>query len=183
MRLVLPLALALATALPVWAEMPAPQGHVLLTLGGAVTETNLPARGENDGGLLGFLDVQHDGGAGFDAAALDGLEQFEITIAYGPEGHEREITFSGPRLSDVMRMAGADGKTAKPMAMDGYQAEIPWASIEAFQPIVATHADGGPMGIGGYGPTMIVFPPTDDADLTQEQAGQQVWALAYIGVE
>jgi len=39
------------------------------------------------------------------------------------------------------------------------------------------------MGIGGYGPTMIVFPPTDDADLAQEQSGQQVWALAYIGVE
>jgi hypothetical protein len=30
---------------------------------------------------------------------------------------------------------------------------------------------------------MIVFPPTDDADLAAEQAGQQVWALAYIGIE
>ncbi|MES0824100.1 hypothetical protein [Ruegeria sp. SCP11] len=183
MRLALPLSLLLTTALPVWAEMPAPQGHVLLTLGGAVTETNLPARGENDGGLLGYLEVQHDGAAGFDAATLDGLEQFEITIAYGPEGNQRDIAFSGPRLSEVMTLAGAEGKTAKPMAMDGYQSEIPWDRIAENQPIVATHADGSPMGIGGYGPTMIVFPPTDDADLAQEQAGQQVWALAYIGVE
>ncbi|WP_170399607.1 hypothetical protein [Ruegeria arenilitoris] len=183
MRLALPLAIALTTSLPVWAEMPAPQGHVLLTLGGAVTETNLPARGENDGGLLGYLEVQHDGAAGFDAALLDGLEQVEITITYGPEGNQRDIAFSGPLLSDVMTMAGAAGKTAKPMALDGYQSEIQWESVTAHQPIVATHADGAPMGIGGYGPTMIVFPPTDDAELAQKQAGQQVWALAYIGVE
>ncbi len=183
MRLALPLSLLLTISLPVWADIPAPQGHVLLTLGGAITETNLPARGENDGGLLGFLEVQHNGAAGFDAAMLDGLDQAEITIPYGPEGNQRDITFSGPRLSDVMAMAGAEGKTAKPMAMDGYQSEIPWQSISTHQPIIATHADGVPMGIGGYGPTMIVFPPTNDADLAQEQAGQQVWALAYIGVE
>ncbi|WP_120633008.1 hypothetical protein [Ruegeria sp. EL01] len=183
MRLILPLSLLLTTATPLWADMPSPQGHVLLTLGGAVTQTNQPARGENDGGLLGFLDVQHNGAAGFDAALLDQLEQVEITITYGPEGNQRDIAFSGPYLSEVMKMAGAEGKMAKPMAMDGYQAEIPWDSITAHQPIVATHADGAPMGIGGYGPTMIVFPPTDDADLEQEQSGQQVWALAYIGVE
>ncbi|WP_170382916.1 hypothetical protein [Ruegeria atlantica] len=183
MRLALPLAFVLTTSMPVWAEMPAPQGHVLLTLGGAVTETNLPARDENDGGLLGHLDVQHDGAAGFDASILDGLEQVEITITYGPEGNKRDIAFSGPLLSDVMIMAGAEGKTARPMAMDGYQSEIPWDSIKAHQPIVATHADDTPMGIGGYGPTMIVFPPTDDADLAQKQAGQQVWALAYIEIE
>ncbi|CUJ88682.1 hypothetical protein RUE5091_00748 [Ruegeria denitrificans] len=183
MRLALSLAVVLITSTPIWAEMPTPEGHVLLTLGGAVTETNLPARGENDGGLLGYLEVQHDGAAGFDASMLDGLAQVEITIAYGPEDNQRDITFSGPRLSDVMTMAGAKGKAANPMALDGYQSEIPWDSIQAYQPIVATHADGSPMGIGGYGPTMIVFPPTDDVDLAAEQSGQQVWALAYIGIE
>lgn len=183
MRFALPLALILMFSGPAWADMPAPTGHVLLTLGGAVTETNIPARGENDGGLLGFLEVQHSGAAGFDAAMLDGLEQVEITITYGPEGNQRDIAFSGPLLADVMRLAGAEGRAASPMAMDGYQSEIPWDSIANHQPIVATHADGSPMGIGGYGPTMIVFPPTDDGDLAQEQAGQQVWALAYIGVE
>ncbi|MEX0307471.1 MAG: hypothetical protein AB3N12_08810 [Ruegeria sp.] len=183
MRLALSLTLLLTTASPIWAEMPAPEGHVLLTLGGAVTETNLPPRGENGGGLHGFLEVQHNGAAGFDAAMLNMLDQVEITIPYGPEGNQRDIRFSGPYLSVVMELVGAKGKTAKPMAMDGYQSEIPWDSIAAHQPIVATHADGSPMGIGGYGPTMIVFPPTDDPELAQEQSGQQVWALAYIGVE
>ncbi|WP_271947491.1 hypothetical protein [Ruegeria faecimaris] len=183
MRLALPLCLLLSTALPAFAEMPAPQGHVLITLGGSVEKTNLPARGAEDGGLLGYLEVTHDGAAGFDATLLDSLDQVEITIPYGTEDNQRDITFSGPLLSDVMVIAGAEGKTAKPMAMDGYQAEIPWHSISTYQPILATHADGAPMGIGGYGPTMIVFPPTDDAEAAQDQTGQQVWALAYIGVE
>ncbi|NVO55539.1 hypothetical protein HW561_07040 [Rhodobacteraceae bacterium B1Z28] len=183
MRLALPLSILLTTAMPVWAEMPPPDDHVLLTLGGAVAESNLPARGENDGGLFGFLEIIHDGAAGFDADMLNEMEQVEITVPYGPEGNQRDVTFTGPHLSDIMTQAGAEGKMAKPMAMDGYQAEIPWDSIATHQPIVATHADGLPMGIGGYGPTMIVFPPTDDEDLAQEQSGQQVWALVYIGIE
>ncbi len=183
MRYALPLALVLSAAMPAFAELPRPQGHVLLTLGGNVGETYLPARGENDGGLLAYLEVTHDGAAGFDAAMLDNLEQIEITVPYGPPDHQRDYTFSGPLLSDIMILAGAEGKSARPMALDGYQSEIAWNSIVTHQPIVATHADGAPMGIGGYGPTMIVFPPTDDGDLAQEQAGQQVWAIAYIAIE
>ncbi|WP_171174182.1 hypothetical protein [Ruegeria sp. HKCCD8929] len=183
MRPALPLCLTLLAPLPSFAEMARPEGHVLVSLGGAVSETNLPARAAEDGGLYGFPEVSYDAAAGFDAAMLDGLEQIEITIPYGPEGDQRNIAFSGPLLSAVMEMAGASGKTAKPMAMDGYQAEIPWEDITEHQPILATHADGAPMGIGGYGPTMIVFPPTEDDETRQTQASQQVWALAYIGIE
>ncbi len=183
MRLALPVILLLTSALPAISDLPAPQGHVLITLGGNVSETNLPARAEDDGGLLGFLGVSHDGAAGYDAAMLDSLPQIEITIPYGTEDNLRDITFSGPLLSDIMIMVGAEGKTAIPMAMDGYRAEISWQNISAYRPILATHADGAPMGIGGYGPTMIVFPPTENEDIADEQAGQQVWALAYISVE
>ncbi len=183
MRLALPVILLLTSALPAISDLPAPQGHVLITLGGNVSETNLPARAEDDGGLLGFLGVSHDGAVGYDAAMLDSLPQIEITIPYGTEDNLRDITFSGPLLSDIMIMVGAEGKTAIPMAMDGYRAEISWQNISAYRPILATHADGAPMGIGGYGPTMIVFPPTENEDIADEQAGQQVWALAYISVE
>ncbi len=116
-RLTLPLALLLPAALQAWAEMPAPQGHILLTLGGAVSETNLPARGENDGGLLGHPEVTHAGAASFDAAMLDNLDQIEVTIPYGPPDNKRAYTFSGPLLSKVMAIAGAEGKSALPMAI------------------------------------------------------------------
>lgn len=183
MRFALPLCLSLLVSVPAMAEIEAPQGHVLITLGGNVTETNLPARTSEDGGLFGFLEIAYERATGFDAAMLDGLPQVEIMISYGPEGKERDITFTGPLLQDVMEMAGASGTTAKPMAMDGYQAEISWSDIETSQPILATHADGAPMGIGAYGPTMIVFPHSEDPEVQEAQAAQQVWALAFIEIE
>ncbi|WP_216601720.1 MULTISPECIES: hypothetical protein [unclassified Ruegeria] len=114
---------------------------------------------------------------------MDALEQFEVTIPDGPRGNQRDYAFSGPLLFEVMIMAGAEGKTALPMALEGYQAEIAWDSIDTDKPTITTHAVGSPIGIGGYGPTMIVFPPTDDADQSTKQAGQQVWGIAYIAVK
>ncbi|WP_422038765.1 hypothetical protein [Roseibium sp.] len=183
MRHILITLLLALIALPAFADIEAPQGHVLVTLGGAVTETNLPARSETDGGLLGFHDISYDKAVGFDAAMLNAMEQVEITVLYGPKDKQREISFSGPLLSEVMETAGAGGKTAWPLAMDGYQAEISWQSIDTHRPILATHSNGVPMGIGGFGPTMIVFPPVEDENLTEEHARQQVWAIAYIGIE
>lgn len=117
------------------------------------------------------------------ARSMDALEQFEVTIPDGPRGNQRDYAFSGPLLFEVMIMAGAEGKTALPMALEGYQAEIAWDSIDTDKPTITTHAVGSPIGIGGYGPTMIVFPPTDDADQSTKQAGQQVWGIAYIAVK
>lgn len=183
MRHILTTLLLALIALPAFADIEAPRGHVIVTLGGAVTETNLPARRETDGGLLGFHDISYDRAVGFDAAMLNAMDQVELTIPYGPKDKQRDITFSGPLLSDVMISAGADGKTALPLAMDGYQAKISWQSIDTHKPILATHSDGVPMGIGGFGPTMIVFPPVEDESLTEEHARQQVWAIVYIGIE
>ena len=177
------LCLGLVFPLAVKAETAAPTGHVLITLGGAVEHSNLPPRQPDDGGLFGYLEVTYDMAMGFDADMLDAFEQVEVTIPYGPEGNRRDIAFSGPRLADVIEAAGGTGKTARPMALDGYQAEIAWADVVSFAPILATRADGAPMGLGSYGPTMIVFPATDDAEVRERQAAQQVWALAYIGIE
>lgn len=174
---------ALLLPLPSWAEVGAPTGPVIVTLGGGVGESNLPARGPDQGGLFGFLEVEFDRAVGLDAAMLNALPQTTITIPYGPEDNQSDYAFSGPALKAVMEMAGASGKSALPMAMDGYQAEIPWDMIERLNPILATHADGTPMGIGGYGPTMVVFPPTQNAEDAAVIAAKQVWAIAYIGIE
>lgn len=183
MRHLLPILLICLIALPVFADVKAPAGHVLVTLGGAVSEGNMPARRGNEGGLFGFHDIVYDKAVGFDEAMLNALDQVEITKRYGPKDNQRDISFSGPLLAEVMKFAGAEGKTALPLAMDGYQSEISWQSIDTHRPILATHADGKPMGIGGLGPTMIVFPTVEDESLTEEHSRQQVWAIAYIGIE
>ncbi|MDP5216029.1 hypothetical protein Q5Y75_02245 [Ruegeria sp. 2205SS24-7] len=172
--------LALALCLPLMAKA---QGPVLVTLGGDLATSNLPARGEDDGGLFGFLDITYANGMGFDANALGAMEQYELTVPFGPPGQAVDRAMTGPRLADVMAQAGATGKIAIPIALDGYRAEISWEQIERFEPILATHADQKPLALGGYGPSVVIFPKVEDPALTEELGNLQVWAVAYIGIE
>ncbi|MEX0351603.1 MAG: hypothetical protein AB3N15_19440 [Paracoccaceae bacterium] len=172
--------LVLALCLPLMAKA---QGPVLVTLGGDLGTSNLPARGEDDGGLFGYLEITYAEGMGFDAAALGALEQYEMTVPFGPPGQEADRAMTGPRLADVMAQAGVTGKTAIPIALDGYSARISWEQIERFEPILATHADQKPLALGGYGPAVVIFPTVEDPALAKELGNLQVWAVAYIGIE
>lgn len=158
-------------------------GPTLVTLGGDLSAGDLPARGADDGGLFGHLEITFARGMAFDAGALAALAQSSLSVPFGPPDAQSQYDFSGPRLSDVMAQANATGKTAVPVAIDGYRKEIPWDRIERFEPILATHANGAPLPLGGYGPAVIVFPTVEDPDLAQELGSYQVWATAYIGIE
>lgn len=174
---------SLLVPLPALAELAQPSSHVLVTFGGAITESNLPAYDENSGGVFAYMDISYKAGAGFDAGMLATMPAHEITIPLGPEENMNDITMSGPHLSDVLKMLGATGKSVTPVAMDGYQAEIPWDLINAHNPILATHGDGEPLPIGTYGPAMIVFPPSDDAETQETLVSKQVWAIIYVDVK
>ncbi|WP_170419456.1 hypothetical protein [Ruegeria atlantica] len=172
--------LALALCLPLMAKA---QGPTLVTLGGNLGTSNLPARGEEDGGFFGYLEITYTDGMGFDATTLGLLEQKELTVPFGPPGQETNRAMTGPRLADVMAQAGATGKTAVPIALDGYRAEINWEQIERFDPILATHADQKPLALGGFGPAVVIFPVVEDPALAEELGNLQVWAVTYIGIE
>ncbi|MEM7490262.1 MAG: hypothetical protein AAF390_14165 [Pseudomonadota bacterium] len=176
------LALAvLALAHPADAEIAAPEGQVLVTLGGALAEGNRGASTAEDLTVLGKLGAVFETGIALDAEMLAALPAREIAKTL--PGSDVPATFSGPTLAAVMAMAGAEGKMAIPFALDGYQAEIPWEMIEAHDPILATHVDGRPLGIGGLGPTMTVFPVVEDAEVYESFLPLQVWATVYVGVE
>ncbi len=181
MRLLSALCLSLALALPAWAELSDPSGPTLVTLGGAIETSNRGPSTEEDLTVLGKMGLTFEKGAAFDAAMLAALPQVEIATTL--PGSEVPATFSGPPLSAVMEAVGADGKSAFPMALDGYQIELPWALISAHEPILATHVDGKPLGIGDIGPTMTVFPVVEDTALYESFLGLQVWATFYIEVE
>lgn len=178
LRFLLPLLLSLPP-LAAQAQMPPPTGPVILTVGGTLPEGNIAPSGE--GGLFARLDVSFATGVGFDATMLtQQIQQGRVTLpAYGPW---QDVTFTGPYLSMVMAAAGALGQPARLVGLDGYQVEIPWDNIAALRPIVATHVNGRPLALGGYGPTAIVYPDYEDAALQEELEALQVWALAYIGV-
>ncbi|MEM7710164.1 MAG: hypothetical protein AAF264_05325, partial [Pseudomonadota bacterium] len=168
-------------AQPATAEIAAPEGQVLVTLGGAVAEGNRGASTEDDLTVLGKLGAVFETGIALDAAMLAALPAREIATTL--PGSDVPATFSGPTLAAVMTMAGAEGQLAIPFALDGYQAEIPWEMIEAHDPILATHLDGAPLAIGGLGPTMTVFPVVEDAEVYESFLALQVWATVYLGIE
>ena len=156
-------------------------GRVLVTLGGDVSKSNAPAFKPEAVNVAGFLGVESEKAFAFDDVMLAALEQHEITANLLDTG--KDITYSGPRLSDLLSSVGADGKTALPMALDGYSAEITWDTITQYQPILATTANGAPLAIGKLGPAMIVFPVIDDKEAYSEFSAMEVFAAFYIGVQ
>ncbi|WP_172295540.1 hypothetical protein [Pseudoruegeria sp. HB172150] len=180
MRLSFLAALTLALATPALAEVPEPEGLVIVTLGGTA-EANGAAPDPEKRGFFNYLELEYGTGIGLDLAILDTLPQQEITrTLFADEG---AATYSGPLLADVLTMAGAQGKTSHPMALDGYEVEIAWDMVETQQPILATRIDGLPIALGQLGPTLIVFPEVEDEDLTEELNKLSVYALTYIGLD
>jgi hypothetical protein len=182
MRFVSSLFLATALATQAWAvDVTTPEGRVILTIAGDLPGSNTAPLKAGAVNVSGFLDLTYDKAIAFDDAMLAGMEQFQVETKIldnaGP------VTYSGPRLSAVMSASGAEGKTANPMALDGYTAEIPWDLIQTHEPILATHANGQPLEIGKLGPAMIVFPVVDDAALYDSFHSKEVFATFYIGVE
>lgn len=177
MRFILICLTILSLAAPLAAD---PKGRIVVTVGGDLAAPNLPARGEDDPGFFKYLEITYPAGYGFDDHALGHLKQHELTVPYDGQP---EMTFRGPLLADVLKAAGAKGNTVRAVALDGYQAELPMEMIESLDPILATHANGKPLAIGGYGPTAIVFPTISTPEIAEEVVSLQVWALVFIGIE
>ncbi len=178
---ILTVLLLLLLPFTVAAEMTAPGDRVIVTVGGDLPSGNMPAGTEDDANFFGYLDLNFAAAVGFDDAMLAGLDQGRITLPkFGPW---TDVSLTGPYLSSVMYAAGADERTALPMALDGYQVEIPWDNITGLRPILATHANGRPLALGGFGPAAVIYPPQKDAALQEELEALQVWAVVFIGVE
>jgi hypothetical protein len=97
------------------AALDAAQGEVLLSVTGAVTETNAGDAAE------------------FDLAMLEGFEAVEIeTTTIWTEGVQ---TFVGVELDDLLAAIGAEGETLRAIAANDYAVDIP----------VADAVDGGPI--------------------------------------
>ncbi|MCA8880145.1 MAG: hypothetical protein KDA73_09350 [Rhodobacteraceae bacterium] len=176
-------ALLLCVALPLGAAAgrAVPEGPVLVTVAGAITDPNLGPETPDRLTLLSRLDVTYEAAVGFDAGMLAALPQVDVATVY--PGSDRPATFTGPRLAAVLEAAGAGGRMALPMGLDGYQVEISADLIAAHDPILATRLDGAPMAIGGLGPAMVVFPEVADPELTEELDSLEVWSTFFIATQ
>lgn len=169
-------ALALAVVSPALAE-----GPVLLTVTGDITAPNRgPVDPEQDK-LFIFNEVSFEKAMEFDVSALEKLPQATVHADFPKGGAQTE--FSGPLLKDVLAAAGAEGETVTVRAMDGYAIEAPVQELIDKGAVVALERDGKPLGIGGFGPTQIVFPRADRTDLSDMPDDWWVWQIYHIDVE
>lgn len=148
---------------PALADLPTPTGAVILTIEGAISETNTPT------------------GAAFDLTMLQALPTagFETSTIW-TVGKSR---FDGVPLKTLLDAVGAAGGTVTATALNNYTVQFPMDAIEDDFPIVAYHIDGKPFSRRDKGPLWIVFPYDSGSNYQTELVyGRSIWHLAGLKV-
>lgn len=155
-------AAALLCSLPANA-LDAPKDRVVLTVTGAISDTNSPTGAEFDLSMM---------------AALPGRSG-EMETPW-TEGQTR---FDGPLLRSVLDAVGAHGKTLRITALNDYSAEVPVADATDFDTMLAIAMDGKPMSIRDKGPIFMIYPFDTNPELYNEKYfSRSVWQIKSIEV-
>lgn len=161
-RLMLLLAACLA---PGWAAaLDKPQGEVVLTISGKLSQANAGPR------------------AVFDMAMLEKLPQhsFSTTTPW----HSGPTRFTGPLLRDVLAAAGANGSKLIAVALNDYRTDIPFSDASRYDVIVARLLNDKPMPVRDKGPLFIVYPFDSKPELkTETFYNRSAWQLHQLQVQ
>lgn len=91
--------------------------------------------------------------------------------------------FSGPTLSDVLALVGAQGTVLEMVAINDYRVEIPLGDADLYEPILALDRNGTPMQVRDKGPVWLIYPAAAADDLGQDtMEARMIWQLAEIVV-
>tara|TARA_R110002073_G_scaffold18767_10_gene69192 strand:+ start:24505 stop:25068 length:564 start_codon:yes stop_codon:yes gene_type:complete len=152
-------------------------GDVLTIYGDIGTVDRGPSRGTMEP-LFFANGIEFTAACVFSTASLNSLEQHTIRVGY-PLGTEAR-RFSGPLLRDVLAIANPRGTHLTLTALDGYQRTISLDQAQAHDVILATHVDGVAVGVGGYGPIVLIWPRDTDPALAGMDDADWVWGLFAI---
>jgi hypothetical protein len=128
----------------------APQGMVMLTIGGAIDNANRDPSDAKRDEFLSYHQLSFINGFELDRAMLEALPQQELTVQ--PPETEAPARYEGPLLKEVLALAGARRGVVTLRALDGYATELSAEEVEGSDWILALKADGKPLGIGQQGP-------------------------------
>lgn len=157
---------------------PAPEGGALVTVFGEVSETDRGASVSATEPLFAAYDISFRDARAFTLADLQSLPAHSVEVRFPLGGDEHE--FRGPLLRDVLGAASASGSRVTITALDGYRRTIPAARLADHDVILALSMDGEALGIGGYGPAMIVWPRDSDTALRGQDDSDWVWGVFAI---
>lgn len=164
----LPAALIVSLAGPwnaAWAaELGRPTGRVILTVSGAIRNTN------------------GDGIAELDRQTLKSLPMTKLeTTTPWTDGVR---TFTGPLVRDLLDFVGATGTKIRARAINDYAVEIPVRDLWADRVIVAMTMDGERLLVRSKGPLWIIYPWSENQNLQNvEIYARSIWQLRTIEVE
>ena len=179
-RVVAAVILAFAASLCA-ADGEAPAGPVILTVAGNISKTNRPPYNEKRDVFLKYHERTFEKAFEFDRAMLEGLGMTEIRIDY--ERWDGPITFSGPRLTDVLKAAGWRGGALVTLSLDGYDTQIPAAEIEAREWVVATRTDGRRSASAREARCGWSSTRRGERPVTEDESAMWPWALFLIQCE
>lgn len=156
-------------------------GPTVFTVIGAVGETNRPAFDDFDDAFLKFHDRTFDRAFAVDREMLEALPQ--VSVSAHAHDWPRAVSASGPRLADVMALAGVSADaTLTFVALDGFAIQLDAAQRAANDWVLAINAQGRQLGVGDLGPAWLIY-DTDGAVATQEQESQWIWSIFVIEAE
>ena len=145
------------------APLSMPKDKPILEIAGSISATN------------------KDGAAVFDREMLEslGLETITTTTPW----HKGPVTFEGVRMSKVMQLVQAKGKTVKALALNDYETQIPMEDFSKFNVLLALKRDGEYMPVRDKGPLFIVYPYDSTPELkSQTYYGRSAWQLKKLEI-
>ncbi|GAB7127592.1 hypothetical protein JCM19000A_20990 [Silvimonas sp. JCM 19000] len=138
---------------------PAPVGGpAVLTVSGAISRSNRGAVDPALDPLFNKLAIHFDKAWTLSWPELAAMPANDIhtTLAWDGKVH----SLRGPYLAQLLATAGAatrDGTKVLLRGLDGTSASISLGDLRKYRYIVATHMDGQPLALGGFGPLWAIF--------------------------
>ena len=161
-------------------ESAAPKDMVMLTVAGAIANTNRGPLDPKRDSLFALKGISFDRAFAFDRAMLLGLKQGTVKAQTAELG--QPATFTGPLLKEVLATVGAARAKVSIVAVDGYTGWLSPEDIEAGDWIVALAADGVPLGLGQQGPVWLLNTRKLGEAPSTTQEGHWVWSTYFIKV-
>ncbi|KVN28536.1 oxidoreductase [Burkholderia pyrrocinia] len=115
----------------------------------------------------------------FSERELMALPQHSITTS---TSWTPKATFTGPRLSDVLKAVGAKGTQIEFHCIDDYTFSIPVSDADRYGVILARTMNGKVLDNDKYGPLWIMYPRDQYADELKTPLGEAKFAWQIIGL-
>ncbi|WP_421091228.1 oxidoreductase [Pseudochrobactrum sp. MP213Fo] len=144
--------------------LPSPEGKVILTISGNITNTNNGKTAEFDRAMLESLGVQ--------------------SMQTSSPWYDHRTQFEGINFNKLMQFVGASGTKVTATALNDYVTTIPLEDFQKFDVLLAMKRDGQYMSVRDKGPLFIIYPFDSDPQLqSQTYYTRSAWQVARLNVE